>query len=47
MPSTALKPYAVHTRQINRRGDGGSPKGLLYEDLPARQDDDQDDGVDE
>lgn len=31
----ALKPYGVATRQINKRGDGGSAKGLRWEDLPA------------
>jgi S-DNA-T family DNA segregation ATPase FtsK/SpoIIIE len=46
MLSTALKPYGVQTRQINRRGDGGSAKGVRFEDLPDRGDgldDDPDD----
>lgn len=36
MLAAALKPYGVPTRQINRRGAGGSAKGVRLEDLPER-----------
>lgn len=44
--SSALKPFNVRTRQINKRGDGGGGKGLRLDDLPQRGDrldDDRDD----
>jgi hypothetical protein len=34
--AAALKPYGVRTVQVNRRGDGGSAKGLQWADLPDR-----------
>jgi S-DNA-T family DNA segregation ATPase FtsK/SpoIIIE len=34
--AAALKPYGVRTVQVNRRGDGGSAKGLQWADLPGR-----------
>lgn len=33
MLATALKPYGVQTRQVQRRGDGGSAKGVVWDDL--------------
>jgi S-DNA-T family DNA segregation ATPase FtsK/SpoIIIE len=33
--ATALKPYGVATRQINRRGAGGGGKGVRWDDLPG------------
>lgn len=33
----ALKPYGVQTRQINKRGAGGSAKGIRWDDLPPRR----------
>lgn len=34
--AAALRPLGVSTRQINRRGDGGSAKGLQWTDIPDR-----------
>ncbi|TDC58578.1 AAA family ATPase [Actinomadura sp. KC345] len=36
MLANALKPYGVPTRQINRRGAGGSAKGVRLDELPER-----------
>lgn len=36
MLATALKPFGVTTRQINRRGAGGGGKGVRWDDLPPR-----------
>ncbi|MEU9870678.1 FtsK/SpoIIIE domain-containing protein [Actinomadura sp. NPDC048021] len=45
--SAALKPFGVRTRQINKRGDGGSAKGLRWDDLPTRRNNADDDPGDE
>lgn len=37
MLATALKPYGVTTRQVQKRGSGGSAKGIRWEDLVARE----------
>ncbi|MBA9002054.1 FtsK/SpoIIIE domain-containing protein [Thermomonospora cellulosilytica] len=43
----ALKPYGVQTRQINKRGDGGSAKGVRWDDLPDPRDGTRDDAEDD
>ena len=37
MLATAVKPFGIATRQINKRGAGGSAKGLRWEDLEAAE----------
>jgi S-DNA-T family DNA segregation ATPase FtsK/SpoIIIE len=45
--SVALKPLGVRTVQVNRRGDGGSAKGLQWSDLPAAYVPDEDEDGDD
>jgi S-DNA-T family DNA segregation ATPase FtsK/SpoIIIE len=45
--AAALKPYGVRTVQVNRRGDGGSAKGLQWADLPDRSGGGEEDAEDD